>query len=160
MFPMYRGKRQSKVHKTLNRLVLGPRRRRRELVPNEGEANAENMSPVLLNAEQLMDDDDSYEAPVAPSKPSSIVKKTSEHQVVGENKEVEEKLDANVEKKAEVQKETTENFLNPPAMPAVVQQPQEYASNEYLQNPFCNNFILPLTRTKVDGVNYYNMSVS
>ncbi|XP_023295204.2 protein GPR107 [Lucilia cuprina] len=156
MFPMYRGKRQSKVHTTQNRLVLGPRRRR-DVAPHEGEANGDNMPPVLLNEEQLMDDDDSYEAPAVPSKPTAAAKKVKEEHVIGENPVVEEKTQGSGEKKVE----SSEKSLNPPTMPAaVMQQAQDYSSKENVQNPFCKNLILPLTRTNVDGVNYYNMSFS
>lgn len=162
MFPMYRGKRQSKLHHTQNRLVLGPRRRRRDVAPHEGEANAEKVPPVLINEEQIMDEEDSYEAPAVPSKPTAATKKTSEpvvaaapaEKVENENKVVNKKPEQIEEPKVEVEKS-----MNPPTVTAEVQA-QEHASIEYVQNPIFNNFILPLTRTTVNGVNYYNMSVS
>ena len=162
MFPMYRGKRQSKGHKTENTLVLGPRRRR-DIAPHEGEAN-DDVPAVPLNEEPLIDDD-SYEAPAVPSKPSIVAKKTEEKQVIGDNKEPDEKLNLKSDevKKPEIkliaEKDSSEKLIYPPTASNV--QAQEYqASNENLQNPFCTNFILPLTRTKIDGLNYYNMSVS
>lgn len=155
MFPMYRGKRQSKTHKTQNRLVLGPRRRR-DLAPHEGQANAENEPPALMNEEPL-DDDDSYEAPVVPSKAGIVEKSNKDEQVIGDTKAEDEKMPASGEKKTNVEeKVVAEKSLNPPTLP----QAQEYSSNENSQNLFCNNFILPLTRTTEGGVNYYNMSVS
>ncbi|TMW52137.1 hypothetical protein DOY81_002772 [Sarcophaga bullata] len=164
MFPMYRGKRQSKGHKTENTLVLGPRRRRRNIAPHEGEANNDNVPAVPLNEEPLLDDD-SYEAPAVPSKPSAVAKKTVEKQVIGDNKETDEKLNMKSDeaKKAEfklvAEKDSSEKLIYPPTVSNV--QAQEYpASNENLQNPFCTNFVLPLTRTKIDGLNYYNMSFS
>ncbi|KAM7349519.1 protein GPR107 [Cochliomyia hominivorax] len=153
MFPMYRGKRQSRAHKTENRLVLGPRRRR-DIAPHDGQANnGDNVPPVLINEDPNMDEDDSYEAPIAPSKASVVTKKIADEPVVvGDNKVVEENVQPSEEKKTETQ----EKLLNPPS----IQQAHEYSSNENSQNPFCINFILPLTRTTVEGVNYYNMSFS
>lgn len=163
MFPMYRGKRQSKGHKTENTLVLGPRRRR-DVEPHDGNANGDNVQAIPVNEEPLLDDD-SYEAPVVPSKASVAMKKAEEKHVIGDNKETNEKLNSKsmetkkIENNMVVEKDSSEKLLNPPAASNV--QAQEYAaSNENLQNPFCTNFILPLTRTKVDGLNYYNMSVS
>lgn len=168
MFPMYRNKRQSAYKTHENNLVLGPRRRR-DIEPHEGEANVD--ANAVAAAIEDMDEDDSYEAPAVPSKAQGPVK-NDEDNVISEDKLAEQKLLPAVPKskqneanKSQVkQSEDEEKLINPvPNNSAAIAQDSSAlsSSNENsMQNAFCNNMVLPLTKTVVDGVNYYNMSVS
>ncbi|XP_073832072.1 protein GPR107 isoform X1 [Musca autumnalis] len=180
MFPMYRNKRQStKLHE--DNLFLGPRRRRRDLAPHDGEANADtnNDAAAAEDAAAALDgfddDDDSYEPPSIPSKPQIPEKKNDDDNVISEDRLEEQK----VLPEAAKNKDDNENVQSAPKseeklikekpvknVPIVssnaAAQDNVVASGENImqQNAFCNNMVLPLTKTVVDGVNYYNMSFS
>ncbi|XP_059221527.1 uncharacterized protein LOC131996095 [Stomoxys calcitrans] len=77
---MYRNKRQP-AHKTHgDNLVLGPRRRRRDLAPHVGKANVdENAAAAGLDG---LDEDDSYEVPIMPSKPQGPTKNDEDNAIL------------------------------------------------------------------------------
>lgn len=174
---MNRGKRQSAHHKTDNTLVLGPRRRRRDVAPHEGAANEEPAADQPFDEE-----DDLYEAPAIPSKPQVAAAKVDEvtntkeqgkvqllsnEQLVNKNPALNNanEKDKSIDKSLPLQSGLTSAAA---ALQSGVQQPQqqqqqqshEINSNENSDNPVCNNFVLPLAKTTIDGINYYNMSVS
>lgn len=171
MFPMYRNKRQSKLHE--DNLILGPRRRRRDLAPHDGGANVDTNAAAAADAAVLegFDDDDSYEAPSIPSKPQ-VPEKKDDDNVISEDRLDEEKVlpeTKNKDLKENLSASKTEEKLikenprdNVPIVAGnVAAQETVISSGENMmqQNAFCNNMVLPLAKTVVDGVNYYNMSV-
>lgn len=160
MFPMNRGKRQSAHKAHANNLILGPRRRRRDLEPHDGEANVDADAVAAAGALDDLDEDDSYEAPIVPSK-AQVPEKENEDNIMAENKMEQQNIVAESfqpkqddEIKPQPKVEQKEAFKSPNILPTTV---QEYSVQE---NPFCMNFVLPLTKTVVKGVNNYNMSVS
>ncbi|XP_061395344.1 protein GPR107 [Musca vetustissima] len=173
MFPMYRNKRQSKLHE--DNLILGPRRRRRDLAPHDGEANVDTNAAADAGAavvENFDDDDESYEAPSIPSKPQ-VPEKKDEDNVISEDKLDEQKVMPETKTKdvkdngvvAAAAPKREEKLIKPIGggdvpNPAVKETVVASGENMMQQNAFCNNMALPLTKTTIDGVNYYNMSFS
>lgn len=152
---MYRGKRQS-AHVVDSTLFMEPRRRRRrDLEPIESKHG--NVASFTTG---VMLDDSSYDVSrESPKYQASSVQQMKYNEATN-NQVIEHKSVAAV---AEDKKEFSTSKDIPvkvDSKPTITMAASDIVSfNENTHSAPCNNFKLPLTKTNINGINYYNMSV-
>ncbi|KAL9881142.1 protein GPR107 [Glossina fuscipes fuscipes] len=157
MFPMYRGKRQS-AHVVDSTLFMEPRRRRRrdlEPIDNKHGNVASFTTGVML-------DDSSYDVSRESVKYQASAAQEMKYNEPTNNQVIEHKsvAAAVVEDKKEFST-SKEIPVKVDSKPTITMAASDVVSfNENTHNALCNNFKLPLTKTNINGINYYNMSFS
>uniref|UniRef100_A0A1A9X5J6 GOST seven transmembrane domain-containing protein n=1 Tax=Glossina brevipalpis TaxID=37001 RepID=A0A1A9X5J6_9MUSC len=157
MFPMYRGKRQS-AHVVDSTLFMEPRRRRKRHVEpidsKHGNAAASTTGMIL--------DDSSYDVSRESAKSQPSVGQQPKHNEVAGNQGTEHKSVATfTENKKELTTSKETGVKVADYKPTITMAaPDVVSSNDNTPNAPCNNFKLPLTKTNINGINYYNMSFS
>ncbi|XP_017468863.1 PREDICTED: protein GPR107 [Rhagoletis zephyria] len=160
LFPMYRGKRHSRMSDST--IYLQRRKRSEDAGPAQGDDN-----DIPLDEQQMLDDDDSVEAPQIIAKPSSPLPVAK---APLPTKAAVAPLLASAEP-AKVLSFDPKNVAPPPATaenpfphesenarPALKAAPA--VSYENIPYQLCKNYTIPLARKTINGKAYYNMSFS
>ncbi|XP_053949655.1 protein GPR107 [Anastrepha ludens] len=151
LFPMYRGKRHSKMSDST--IYLQRRKRSDDAVAAQVENN-----DLPVDEQEMLDDDDSVEAPqiiVKPSSPIPFVKAPSPTKATA------------APGPAIVPKVATSEIKKPSPSLAPAENPFPHdvvkapiSSNENVPYQLCRNYTMPLTKQVINGKTYYNMSFS